>query len=107
KHIEANAESEFRGHLGGSLIGRKCSRQLWYTFRWAGKEQFKGRMLRLFERGHKEEFRFVKYLMDVGINVRPYSESLWWSDATDEYKTVDWDADLSGGTGAFSDVTND
>src|SRR5690606_10943785 len=56
---------------------------------------------------HKEEFRFVKYLMDVGINVRPYSESLWWSDATDEYKTVDWDADLSGGTGAFSDVTND
>jgi hypothetical protein len=76
--LEARAENGNRAHLGGSLIGRKCYRQLWYSFRWANTEKFNGRMLRLFERGHKEEFRFVNYLKMAGINVRAYSQRLLW-----------------------------
>ena len=28
-----NAEDGLRSHLGASLIGRPCSKALWYTFR--------------------------------------------------------------------------
>jgi hypothetical protein len=34
------------------------------------RERFDGRMLRLFNRGHKEEFRFVEWLNGIGANVR-------------------------------------
>lgn len=58
-----------RKHLGGSLIGHECSRYLWYTFRWVKEEVFTGRMLRLFQRGHKEEERFIEYLEGIGCKV--------------------------------------
>lgn len=61
-----------RRHLGGSLIGRKCLRELWYHFRWALPPAHSGRMLRLFNRGHLEEFRFVKYLRDIGVEMYEY-----------------------------------
>lgn len=67
--LEANQDSDNRKHLGASLIGRECPRQLWYVFRWADKEKFKGRMLRLFERGQLEEERFVRLLRDIGARV--------------------------------------
>lgn len=102
-----DADDENRKHLGGSLIGRKCNRALWYTFRWAAKEKFEGRMLRLFDRGQREEFQFVKYLRRAGINVREYSQSLWWSPVENQYMTLDWDADLSGSVGAFEHVTHE
>ena len=44
-----------RPHLGASIIGRPCSRELWYIFRWAMRPQLEGRLLRLFERGNREE----------------------------------------------------
>ena len=41
--------------LGASQIGQECERRLWYSFRWASKgEGCDGRMLRLFDRGHRE-----------------------------------------------------
>src|SRR5574337_307878 len=58
-----------RGHLGASVIGRPCERQLWYAFRWAYQEQFKGRMLRLFQRGHREEDWFAADLRSTGAQV--------------------------------------
>jgi hypothetical protein len=58
-----------RTHLGASLIGNKCRRKLWYTFRWVKKEQFDGRMQRLFNRGHREEARFVEWLRGIGFTV--------------------------------------
>lgn len=58
-----------RSHLGASLIGSECSRKLWYTFRWVKAEQFDGRQLRLFQRGHLEENRFIEYLRGIGCTV--------------------------------------
>lgn len=54
-----------RSHLGASLIGHECSRHLWYVFRWAKAEKFDARMLRLFQRGHLEERRFIEYLRGI------------------------------------------
>jgi hypothetical protein len=62
-------EESFRGHLGASLIGRECARELWYSFHWCTKKTFDGRMLRLFNRGHLEEPRMVALLMMIGCQV--------------------------------------
>jgi len=58
-----------RTYLGGSVIGAECSRALWYGFRWAAKEQFDGRMYRLFQTGHLAEHRFVADLRSIGATV--------------------------------------
>lgn len=65
----------FRDHLGASLIGSRCSRYLWYIFRWAFKEDFSGRILRLFDRGHREEDRFIRYLEGIGCKVYSHDTS--------------------------------
>lgn len=62
-------EDGFRTHLGASLIGRECSRELWYNFRWVYKEEFSGQMLRLFNRGHLEEGRFISLMLASNIQV--------------------------------------
>lgn len=67
--VPMEPKSCFRNHLGASLIGRECSRELWYTFRWALKIKFNARILRLFARGHLEEDRFIFYLREAGIKV--------------------------------------
>ena len=59
----------FRSHLGASMIGRECSRELWYSFRWVKPSSFNGRMLRLFNRGHREEERFIEWLEGIGAKV--------------------------------------
>lgn len=58
-----------RTHLGASLIGRPCSRYLWYTFRWVQKPKFNGRMQRLFQRGHREEAWYIQMLEGIGARV--------------------------------------
>lgn len=69
--LENDQERQHRNHLGASILGRPCARQIWYTWRWAGKELFSGRMLRLFDRGHREEERFIAYLRRIGCEVWP------------------------------------
>lgn len=59
----------FRGHLGASLIGRSCARELWNSFHWVTKPSFEGRILRLFNRGHLEEPRLVALLQMIGCEV--------------------------------------
>ena len=58
-----------RNHLGASLIGHECKRYLWYTFRWVLHETCTGRLYRLFNRGHKEEDRFIEWMKGIGIEV--------------------------------------
>lgn len=60
---------EPRPYLGGSAIGEKCDRRLWYAFRWAVKETFSGRLLRLFRRGHREEETVLADLKAIGLEV--------------------------------------
>lgn len=63
--IEDNQEDGRRDHLGASMIGRECSREIWYSWRWAVNRKHDARMLRLFNRGHREEDRFVEWLQGV------------------------------------------
>lgn len=58
-----------RNHLGASIIGQACARASWYTFRWVYYKRHTGRMLRLFQRGHLEEARFIEYLRGIGFEV--------------------------------------
>lgn len=62
-------EDGFRSHMGASMIGRPCGRAIWYSFRWATKPRFTGRILRLFNRGHLEEARFIACLLSIGVQV--------------------------------------
>lgn len=65
----AQNDNEFRSHLGASSIGRDCLREIWYGWRWYKKAAFEGRMLRLFNRGHLEEARFLALLKMIGCEV--------------------------------------
>lgn len=58
-----------RSHLGASGIGKECARSIWYDFRWMHQSKFDGRMLRLFNRGHLEEGRFIAMLLMIGCQV--------------------------------------
>ncbi len=66
-----------RNHLGASLIGDPCSRKLWYGFRWVKKSDFssktrtQGQVLRLFDRGHREEPSIIKLLEKSGHRFLP------------------------------------
>lgn len=60
---------EPRKYLGASQIGHPCARALWYEFRHCGREVFSARMLRLFDRGHREEEVFYRLLRKAGMEV--------------------------------------
>lgn len=67
-HHESREEKP-RLHLGASLLGHHCDRWLWLSFRWAVREQFTGRMLRLFRRGQMEEATIVSDLRAIGVDI--------------------------------------
>ncbi len=62
-------EDKFRTHLGASVLGAECARQLFYGWRWATHRTFNGKTLRLFNRGHLEEARFIALLSMIGCAV--------------------------------------
>ena len=64
-----NRDKGRRAHLGASILGRECRRALWYSFRWATDLVHEGRVLRLFDRGQREEERFAADLRAVGVTV--------------------------------------
>jgi hypothetical protein len=72
---EEDAETEeddvtkTRGHLGASLIGMKCDRRLWHSYRWSTRPKHSGRILRLFETGSREEARLTANLRRIGVVV--------------------------------------
>ena len=59
----------YREHLGASLIGRPCGREIWYSFHWVTAPKHEARILRLFGRGHLEEPRFIAWLRQSGVTV--------------------------------------
>ena len=71
---QATTPGGHRPHLGASVIGHACERYLWLLFRWAGAEAFDGRMLRLFDTGHRAEARFVEELRGIGCEVHDVDE---------------------------------
>lgn len=87
----AQESSGHRKHLGASLLGRKCSRELWYTFRWTTDERHSGRMIRLFNRGHLEEGRLVALLLMIGCRVFQFDDN------GQQYRIVGHDGHYGGG----------
>ena len=61
-------EDKPRPHLGASILGHPCDRWIWLSFRWAARETFSGRILRLFRRGHEEEAKIMDDLAMAGID---------------------------------------
>lgn len=59
-------EEPFRSHMGASLIGGECARAVWYGWHWVTRAKFGGQQLRLFNRGHLEEARFLAMLQMIG-----------------------------------------
>ena len=88
--IVAKRKDDFRTHLGASIIGRECTRQLWYTFRWARKPTFSARKLRIFDRGDLEEKRFAGWFEDTGLE-------LWIKDKSGkQFRATDHDGHFGG-----------
>lgn len=68
-HEAREASEPARAYLGASVLGDPCARRLWLGFRWVGREQFTGRLLRLFDTGHREEARVLDELRAIGVEV--------------------------------------
>lgn len=68
-HERRAADDTARPYLGASVLGEPCARRLWYGFRWVGSESFDGRMLRLFDTGHREEARLLEEMRAAGMQV--------------------------------------
>lgn len=64
-----NQSSGHRYHLGASIVGRSCAREVWFKFWWWHGVRHTGRMLRLFNRGHREEAHAVENLRKLGAIV--------------------------------------
>ena len=73
--VAAADDGPFREHLGASIIGRECEREIWYSFRWATDTRHSGRLLRLFRRGHREEATMAEDLRAAGCTVLTEDES--------------------------------
>jgi hypothetical protein len=79
-------ESGRRSHYGFSGAGDPCERALWLRFHWMNRNEFTNppandddafkiaRTLRLFNRGHAEEARFLALLEMIGVHVE-YDET--------------------------------
>jgi hypothetical protein len=83
-------KTPFREHLGASVIGHNCSRELWYIFRWVKDPRFSGNTLRLFNRGHLEEGRFVALLLMLGCEVWQHNSS------GEQFRVVDHNGHFGG-----------
>lgn len=81
-----------RAHLGASILGRDCAREIWYAFRWAYAGKTEPRMLRLYNRGHLEEGRFIALLLMLGAEV-------WQVDETGKQFRISWANGHAGGSG--------
>lgn len=85
-----------RTHLGASEVGEECSRRLWYQWRWIKRKQFNARMLRLFDRGHKEEGRFIDWLRGAGFTVYDINPA-----TGEQFTFAEWGDHYGGGTDAL------
>lgn len=83
RHHQSKTEHP-RPHLGASTLGHHCERWLWLSFRWAARESFDGRTLRLFRRGQNEEAVIIDDLRAIGIKI------------DDQQARVDFGAHVSG-----------
>lgn len=85
--IEKEAEHPegiYLGRLGASTIGEECVRQIWLEWRAYAREEFDGRMRRLFNTGHLQEARIIEDLRRAGFAVWDKQEDGRQYEFTDE-----------------------
>jgi len=58
-----------RSYLGMSTLGKACSKQLWFGWRWAHKIVITPRQRRLWSRGDQEEPIIIRDLEEAGMKV--------------------------------------
>ena len=66
---KADKKDGLRDHLGASIVGDDCPRRIWLNFRGCGQSDIDARMIRLFNRGHLEEARFIALLQMINVKV--------------------------------------
>ena len=76
-----------RPYMGVSSIGHDCERWMWLQFRWAVRQEFPGRIKRLFRRGHHEEETIVADLRAIGLQV---------SECLDDQLNLDFGCHVAG-----------
>lgn len=67
--LEQAAEDWRRPHLGASVLGKSCERELWYGFRWSVNPRLEGRVLALLDRGDREEEVQFERMRLAGLEV--------------------------------------
>ena len=86
--VDGQGDGLGSSYLGPSLLGKDCDRATWYRWRWYSQVRHKASLLRLFDRGNREEDRIVGRLRDAGIAV-------WQRDADgNQYGGQDLDGHL-------------
>ena len=89
-HVPDNRKKK-RNHLGLSMIGGDCQRAAWFDFRQVAKKTFPPRILRLFQRGHREEFFFEHMLRSVGLKIYSLDPT-----TGKQFKVSDFEGHLGG-----------
>lgn len=70
------ADQPKRNYLGASRLGVECDRALGYEyFKFPKDEDFNGRILRIFQRGHDGETRMLENLRTSGFTIQDADES--------------------------------
>ena len=64
-------DEPMRSHLGPSSLSDVCDRRIFYSFRWFMRQTFNGRILRLFDRGKREEPAIISFLEGAGLKILP------------------------------------
>jgi hypothetical protein len=98
-YADTSYAQPFREHLGASIIGNACDRQIWYSFRWARKIKHQGRIVRLFSRGHHEEPRFAEQLEALKATISlidPDTGKQWRFEAHDGHFAGSCDGMITG-----------
>ena len=84
-------EGKKRKYLGLSMLADDCGRRVFYDFRKVAKKKFPPRMLRLFQRGHREEFFFIHMLRQVGLTIYEVDPK-----TGEQFHVEDFEGHLSG-----------
>ena len=66
-----------RKHLGASQIGKQCARELWYDFNNSSSIIHSSRILRLFNRGIREESIFISLLTLIGCKPHGFQTKMY------------------------------
>lgn len=69
KLIQKNNQEEKRKYIGASEIGDSCNKKIQNNFIGIPREEFSGRLLKIFQTGHLFEYMAHTWLTDIGFEI--------------------------------------